>query len=76
MVIRQSSKHAKRMKQGDEGRAWTWQGVAYVVLQENLTVEGAVMCWLPARACQDFPGGPVVRASTAWGARFSLCLDT
>lgn len=73
MVIRQSSKHAKRMKQGDEGRAWTWQGVAYVVLQENLTVEGAVTCWLPARACQDFPGGPVVRASTAWGARFSLC---
>lgn len=62
------------MKQGDEGSAWTWQGVAYVVVQENLTVQGAVMCWLPASACQDFPGGPVVRASTAWGARFNLSL--
>ena len=55
------------MKQGDEGSAWTWQGGAYVVVQENLTVQGAVTCWLPARVWQDFPDGPVVRASTAWG---------
>ena len=70
------SKHVKKMKQGDEGSARTWQGGAYVVVQENLPVQGAVTCGLPARVWQDFPDGPVVRASTAWGAQFNPCLGS
>ena len=37
------------MKQGDEGSAWVWPGVASGVRQGTHTGQGAVTCWLLAR---------------------------